>query len=383
MKKLLIIAAACMAVLSACSQDIGEPEQIVQETEESTEEKAIIPKYRISEDYYKMLVPFKTSEARGLVASNLNTRFDVDEFETGLMRMASDKFPTDKYVFQEGQYLDKKTVQNWLSRKLEGKDLEEAKKKDKSFKNEGLNPPESSEKSPIYVTHILEHNYLVKKDEKTLELGGVSIGLALNSVYYYRTEDGIQKENKIDKATIEKKGKEIAQVVVKRLRDIEGLEKVPIVVSLYEQAPKSSIVPGHFFARTIVDGGSENIGKWENINEEYYFFPSEEGTKKKPDDANTFKRLKGDIEDFFPNYTGIIGKAFYQDGEMKQMKIEIPVQFYGKTEVIAFTQFLTGKVVEYYKDYISLEVTINSSRGPEALIVREPGQEKPTVHVFQ
>ncbi|MED1442644.1 MULTISPECIES: CamS family sex pheromone protein [Aeribacillus] len=383
MKKLLIIAAACMAVLSACSQDIGEPEQIVQETEESTEEKAIIPKYRISEDYYKMLVPFKTSEARGLVASNLNTRFDVDEFETGLMRMASDKFPTDKYVFQEGQYLDKKTVQNWLSRKLEGKDLEEAKKKDKSFKNEGLNPPESSEKSPIYVTHILEHNYLVKKDEKTLELGGVSIGLALNSVYYYRTEDGIQKENKIDKATIEKKGKEIAQVVVKRLRDIEGLEKVPIVVSLYEQAPKSSIVPGHFFARTIVDGGSENIGKWENINEEYYFFPSEEGTKKKPDDANTFKRLKGDIEDFFPNYTGVIGKAFYQDGEMKQMKIEIPVQFYGKTEVIAFTQFLTGKVVEYYKDYISLEVTINSSRGPEALIVREPGQDKPTVHVFQ
>ncbi|KZN95464.1 MULTISPECIES: CamS family sex pheromone protein [Aeribacillus] len=383
MKKLLIIAAACMAVLSACSQDIGEPEQIVQETEESTEEKAIIPKYRISEDYYKMLVPFKTSEARGLVASNLNTRFDVDEFETGLMRMASDKFPTDKYVFQEGQYLDKKTVQNWLSRKLEGKDLEEAKRKDKSFKNEGLNPPESSEKSPIYVTHILEHNYLVKKDEKTLELGGVSIGLALNSVYYYRTEDGIQKENKIDKATIEKKGKEIAQVVVKRLRDIEGLEKVPIVVSLYEQAPKSSIVPGHFFARTIVDGGSENIGKWENINEEYYFFPSEEGTKKKPDDANTFKRLKGDIEDFFPNYTGVIGKAFYQDGEMKQMKIEIPVQFYGKTEVIAFTQFLTGKVVEYYKDYISLEVTINSSRGPEALIVREPGQDKPTVHVFQ
>jgi len=383
LKKLLIIAAACMAVLSACSQDIGEPEQIVQETEESTEEKAIIPKYRISEDYYKMLVPFKTSEARGLVASNLNTRFDVDEFETGLMRMASDKFPTDKYVFQEGQYLDKKTVQNWLSRKLEGKDLEEAKKKDKSFKNEGLNPPESSEKSPIYVTHILEHNYLVKKDEKTLELGGVSIGLALNSVYYYRTEDGIQKENKIDKATIEKKGKEIAQVVVKRLRDIEGLEKVPIVVSLYEQAPKSSIVPGHFFARTIVDGGSENIGKWENINEEYYFFPSEEGTKKKPDDANTFKRLKGDIEDFFPNYTGVIGKAFYQDGEMKQMKIEIPVQFYGKTEVIAFTQFLTGKVVEYYKNYISLEVTINSSRGPEALIVREPGQDKPTVHVFQ
>ncbi|XCS11640.1 CamS family sex pheromone protein [Aeribacillus pallidus] len=383
MKKLLIIAAACMAVLSACSQDIGEPEQIVQETEESTEEKAIIPKYRISKDYYKMLVPFKTSEARGLVASNLNTRFDVDEFETGLMRMASDKFPTDKYVFQEGQYLDKKTVQNWLSRKLEGKDLEEAKRKDKSFKNEGLNPPESSEKSPIYVTHILEHNYLVKKDEKTLELGGVSIGLALNSVYYYRTEDGIQKENKIDKATIEKKGKEIAQVVVKRLRDIEGLEKVPIVVSLYEQAPKSSIVPGHFFARTIVDGGSENIGKWENINEEYYFFPSEEGTKKKPDDANTFKRLKGDIEDFFPNYTGVIGKAFYQDGEMKQMKIEIPVQFYGKTEVIAFTQFLTGKVVEYYKDYISLEVTINSSRGPEALIVREPGQDKPTVHVFQ
>lgn len=391
MKKIFMFIAACAVILSACSQNIGEPEEIVQETEESSQEKAIIPKYSISDEYYKMLIPFKTSEARGLVASNLNTRFDIDEFETGLMRMASDKFPTDKYVFQEGQYLDKETVQNWLRRKLAGKDLEEARKQNKSFKNEGLNPPKSNEgseqeqneKSPIYLVHIQEHDYLVKKDEKTLELGGISIGLALNSVHYYRTEDGIQQEVKLKKSDIEAKGKEMAQEIVNRLRKMDGLGSVPIVVSLYVQAPKNSIVPGHFFARAFVDNGSSQIGKWEAVDEAYYFFPSEEASKEKQDDANNFNRLKADIEDFFPNYTGIIGKAFYQNGEMKQMRIEIPMQFYGKTEVIAFTQFLTGKVLEYYKDYISVEVNITSSRGQEALIVRKPGQDEPTVHIYQ
>jgi protein involved in sex pheromone biosynthesis len=90
-----------------------------------------------------------------------------------------------------------------------------------------------------------------------------------------------------------------------------------------------------------------------------------------------------DVEEFFPNYTGVIGKAFYKNGELNYLDIEIPMQFYGKAEVIAFTQFITGKVMEYFPDYITLEVNIMSTTGQEALIMKEPNQEEPTVHIYK
>lgn len=76
--------------------------------------------------------------------------------------------------------------------------MKKAEKEDKDFKNLGLNPalPNSgstkskNENSPIYLASMLEHNYLIRKDKNSLQLGGVVIGLALNSVYYYRENIG-------------------------------------------------------------------------------------------------------------------------------------------------------------------------------------------------
>ncbi len=40
----------------------------------------------------------------------MNTRLDMDEFELGLMRIAQDKFSPSQYLFQQGQYLDRKRL---------------------------------------------------------------------------------------------------------------------------------------------------------------------------------------------------------------------------------------------------------------------------------
>ncbi|MBD1382378.1 CamS family sex pheromone protein [Metabacillus arenae] len=391
MKKMLVLSVAVMLLLSACAPNFGEEEELVQETDSDTKKKAIIPKYNISDQYYKMVLPFEAGQARGLVADNLNTRLDIDEFETGLMRIAQDTFSTEEYGFKEGQVLDAETIRSWLSRKKEGAALEEAKEKDKEFKNLGLNPPTSnaetakaqSEESPIYLAHILEHNYFKRKNEETVEFGGVVLGLALNSVYYYNQEDGYPRQRPISDSEIRAEGEKIAAEVVKRVRAKKGMENIPIVIAMYKQAPKSSIVPGNFLTKAEVKPGQTNIGDWKNLNEEHHFFPSPEATKAYRDDASTFDRFKNEIDEFFPNYTGVIGKGFYKDGELQELKIEIPMQFYGKTEVIAFTQFVTGKIMEFFPDYLNIEVDIHSTGGPEALIVRKPNQEKPTVHIFE
>lgn len=380
--------------LTACAPNFGEQEEIVQETEDESTETAIIPKYNISDSYYKMVLPFKQGEARGLVSEQLNTRLDIDEFETGLMRIAQDTFSTDEYLYQEGQYLTSEVITSWLKRKLTGDALKqaqaEAKENDEKFVDLGLNPALTGEggleqqnaNNPIYLAHMLEHNYLIQEGN-TAKLGGVVIGLAMNSVHYFNQEDGYAREHKISRSEILSKGKEIAQEIITRVRNTSGLENVPIVIALYEQEKKSSIVPGNFIAKTTVKQGTNNLGKWEDINEDYYFFPSPEATEDYRDDAQMFNRFKQDIEDFFPNYTGVIGKAFYRNEELNYLDIEIPMQFYGKAEVVAFTQFVTGKIMEYFPDYMNVEVNIMSTSGQEALILKEPNQEEPTVHIYK
>ena len=106
-------------VLSACAplgKGRGRGHTKTDETKE-TKETAIIPMYNISDSYYKMVLPFKQGAARGLTAERLNTRLDIDEFETGLMRLATESFNTNDYLFQEGQHLDEDTVLSWLARK--------------------------------------------------------------------------------------------------------------------------------------------------------------------------------------------------------------------------------------------------------------------------
>ncbi|PMC36796.1 hypothetical protein CJ195_15335 [Bacillus sp. UMB0899] len=394
MKKKLVMVLTGLLFLTACAPNFGEQDEIVQETEDESKETAIIPKYNISDSYYKMVLPFKQGEARGLVSEQLNTRLDIDEFETGLMRIAQDTFSTDKYLYQEGQYLTGDVITSWLSRKKTGENLEQAQAEAKENKEEyvelGLNPALSGKggleqqnaENPIYLAHMLEHNYLIQEGN-TAKLGGVVIGLAMNSVHYFKQEKGYAREHNISRSEILSKGNEIAQEVIKRVRKTNGLENVPIVIALYEQEKRSSIVPGNFIAKTTVKQGTNTLGKWEDINEDYYFFPSSEATKDYRDDAQMFNRFKQDIEEFFPNYTGVIGKAFYKNDELNYLDIEIPMQFYGKSEVVAFTQFVTGKVMEYFPDYMNVEVNIMSTSGQEALILREPNQEEPTVHIYK
>ncbi|WP_424161603.1 CamS family sex pheromone protein [Bacillus amyloliquefaciens] len=397
MKKMLALAAtatAAVMMLSACSPSFGgnKEEEITQKTAKSSE-KAIIPKYNISDSYYKMVLPFKAGKARGLTADRLNTRLDIDEFETGLMRLAQDTFPTDDYLYQEGQYLDEDTVLSWLDRKKEGSELKKAKKADANFQNLGLNPvlpnsgsaKEKNENSPIYLASMLEQDYLVRKDKNSIQLGGIMIGLALNSVYYYRENTGDpQQEVELSDKTIRSHGEEIAQEVVNRLRKMDNLKNVPITVALYKQAPKTSIVPGNYIAKTEVKAGSSTISNWDDVKEKYVFYPADTDTAKKyPDDSEVFKRFKNAIDSYFPNYTGVVGTAMYENDEMRKMKIEIPMQFYGKSEVIAFTQYLTGELMDYYsKGSVDVEINITSSDGQEALIVRNAGDKEPTVHIY-
>jgi protein involved in sex pheromone biosynthesis len=379
-RKLSLLALSLVFLLSACAPSFQKQTDVIQ-TKEKTTGKAIIPKYNISDKYYRTILPFQPGEARGMTVANINTRYDINEFETGLMRIAQNNFSTDKYLFREGQEIKRNTVKLWLNRKFSAEQLTANGLKDSE--NIGLNPQDDGSNPPIYLAHILEHDYLTKDDKGNVTLSGVTIGLALNSIYYYQKEQyGTTYEKDIPFAEIQSQGQKIAEEVLKRVRGIKSLSNVPITIALFEQQSRSSVVPGNFFSYTTVDKGSSSIGSWEKVDEKYFLFPSTAAQNAHRDDVTAFLNFKQDVEEYFPNFNGVIGKAFYIGDQLQDLTITIPIQFYGKTEAIGFTQYVTGLVMEHFPKYISVSVSVTSVDGPEALIVRKANENVPFVHIY-
>ncbi|QWH10202.1 CamS family sex pheromone protein [Bacillus mycoides] len=397
MKKIALAVLSLSLLVSGCSMGSNKDEKAVEKSGKA-KEQAVVPKYSISDEYYKTTVPFDPGKARGLVVQGLNSRLDIDEFETGLMRIAKESFSTKDYFFRGGKVLDAQNIQMLVKRKrtdAEQKELEDKLKKDAvKFPNIGLNPAlsEGSEslevknkKNPMYISNILEHDYYVQKGGNDNEPDGIVIGLAMNSIQYYEEEHGYPREAAIPDEKMLAEGKRMAQEILKFMHQKDANTKnVPITFAIYRQGPKSSLVPGNFVSYAKVEKGSETVEDWKPINEKYYLFPSEQAkADNKREDLARVSNFKAKLSEYFQgDYTAVIGTGMYRDDELKEMKLDIPVQFNGKAEVIGFTQYVAGLVMEYFPNYMKVQVTIKSVERPEAIIIREAKQDEPFVKIL-
>ena len=383
-----ISAIVASMVLAGCTPSLSPDEEVVQESEQAEVETTIIPNMRLSDNYYKTLVPYKESASRGLVVSNIYTKYDMKEVENGLMRLSQNAFNTDDYYFQEGQYLPADMVSYWLARKNQttdkGPEYQGLNPSSLDANGKELDPTVKAEKAPVYLAHLVEQNYLKKTDDNKVKLGGISIGLALNSIYYYQKEQyGEYYEQKIDDKQLEKVGKELAQEVINRLRQRSELADVPILIGLFKQEARNSIVPGTYFAYSVADANSSSLGEWQNINEKYVTFPMTTPDEIYREANDKFLKFKQDIDQYFANYTSVIGQGFYQNNQLSKLDIEVPIQFYGTSEIIGFTQYLTGVMLTQLPNDVQITVSITTSYGAEALIKKEPNEAEPFVHIYE
>lgn len=111
MKKWTICLLGALLLITACSPDTNE--EVVQE-EDTQQETSIVPSYQLSDENYKMILPYEPSKARGVIVNQVANRMDIDEMEEGLRRHSKEVYDPSKYFFQEGQYLDEDTVYDWL-----------------------------------------------------------------------------------------------------------------------------------------------------------------------------------------------------------------------------------------------------------------------------
>jgi protein involved in sex pheromone biosynthesis len=401
-RRITIVFCAMLLVLSGCVPGLSKDDntkKIIQQDKKGKKEKKveITPKLKTDDEQYRTVVNFSPGPARGYVLNGVDNRLDVDELETGLMRLSKPAFSPDKYVFQEGQYLSSDTLDQWLGHKNMNKE------EGKPVNPDGLNPQvpkgwddfswqkkdDFLQDHPSYLSAIVEQNYLVQEGKDKLKLGGVSLAIAVNKIFSYRIEDseGLQHDGQVElnPKTAKAVAKKDAEIILQRVRKIDGLKNVPIVMALYQEQDENSLVPGHFFAKTEVGGGDTQIDGWKKVKESHYLFPSDQASEDHKDDADMFDKFTKDIQDYFPNYVGVIGKGFYENDELRRLTVDIPIKFYDQTEVMSFAQYIASLISDkndpFSKD-VPIEVSVSSTEGPKALIVRKPDMDEPFVHIY-
>ncbi|MDG5785948.1 CamS family sex pheromone protein [Evansella sp. AB-P1] len=407
--KLTIIIVSILLVLTGCvpSLERGENEIIIVEESDGVEEQQYIitPTIDTPENFYRNVLQedgsYYRSPARGTVAPFMNNRIDINQFELGLMEVATTRFSQDRYFFREGNTLSGNEINSWLRRYNPNEDryrhglnpslydIEVDGEGNETAEEEELSLEELEERMrerPQVLSHLIEHQYFYQTEDERVELGGIVIGLALNSVYYFRLEDdrGLYTfhEQPLTDEMIETKGREIAQEVVFRLRGRPGLEEIPITIALYREERRGSIVPGSFISMTSLDAEEAVIDDWEAINEEYYFFPSAEARREYPNESNNFNQFRVEVEEFFGRSIGIVGKGRYKNELLEEMTIELNLQSHGKPEIVALTQFISNRVNNIFTASAPIYVYVNSVHGPESLIIYYPNEE-PYIHIYK
>ncbi|MBA2175962.1 CamS family sex pheromone protein [Halobacillus locisalis] len=380
MRKLHALLLCSLLFVTACTPVFDNRDEVIQETtDEDTDQSAIVPNYRMSDENYRMILTedsSKVSTARTVTTNQMGNRLDISEFESGLRRHSKEYYDPENYYFQPGQFLSGEELISWLSR---GSDSEE-----------GLNPELDEDsasvaqfkENPKYISNIVEQDFLVKSEENVVEVKGVTIGISLRTVYNFTTEG---KDYQVDHSTEElmKKGKEYASTILQRLRENEKLADVPVVFALYEEAEASSKVPGKFLSKTYVEGADMSINNWKDLNETHVLFPSSEARENYFDDSQIFSDFRTEVSNYFPNFVGMIANGFYINDELQEVSINIPIQFRSQSEVVGFTQYVYSLVVEMFPEHYDVEVNIYSMDRQESLIVREAGAEEPFVHIYK
>lgn len=364
-----------LLVLSGCNlvdEDSPNSSNSDQDAGSAPNTSNVVTRNQLGDEFYRPALDengmYKTSKNRGITL-NLNSGINISLFEKDLMRLSQDYFSTDNHFIQEGQYLSEDLVKDWLQRESEDNP-------------EGLNPPEGGgdgDRVPNVLNSILEFDFFTESEDG-LQLSGISIGLALNSVDYYQTEQfGSWLSQEISSEEVLKQGQEAANKIVSRIRAIEGLEQIPIAIGLYEQSPQDDLSGGVYVAVGNSDNGSNVVDNWETLNENRIIYPLE-GTDSA--EANAFANFQSEVETFFPNISGVTGRAHYIDNTLRSLSINIMTQFYGEGEIIAYTQFLKQSATTYLPGDLNIEIIVESPSDMEAFLTKKASDAEYFSYVF-
>ena len=194
--------------------------------------------------------------------------------------------------------MSEKMTREYLKRQYTKEQIDEMDeatlKRTGAFSNLGLNPsnngeedPEKlAENAPLYLSHILEQDYLKIDEEGNQTFEGITFGLAMNSEYLYQKEQyGTTYQKDLDLEVVQKEGEDMAREILERLRENSDYVDKKVVFAIFIQSKGTDIIPGNFVSYAVVEPGAKEIPKFETIDEQNVLLPS--NNESVPEDVNS------------------------------------------------------------------------------------------------
>ena len=349
-------------------------------TKSSSSEKGIQITEKHNDSSYQTVIKngrYLTSKARGVSANQQNNTYNQVSFENGLQDFAKEHFSTSKYIFQEGQYLTTDTANNWLDRKSNDNPT-------------GLNPEDNGKtdnsRNPIYLQTIEEQDFMTK-DGNNLKLNGIVLGLAMNTQDTYQKEQyGSNYTQDISNADRIQQGKQMANEVVKRYRNMNGISNdIPIYVAMYSQSKDDSLAGGSFYSWNVSKSGN-NLDSWTDIKDQTVVLPMQTGTGDEKSVGTklnkSFTSFSENIQSFFPNLSSVTGQASYEGNNLKGLVVDVSTQFYSATEIESFANYIAQSAPNYLPTGVPVKIKIEASTGMQAYLIQGSDDSKYKVTIL-
>ncbi|WP_411842352.1 CamS family sex pheromone protein [Salinicoccus sp. HZC-1] len=404
MKKIYLLTPLLLILLASCgtsesevanqTQPAGEDENEMNSVPVEEQEEMVTSEIDESPGHYQTIIPYQLSPSRGLTSSNMVSSYNIETFEKGLFDISKTAFSTENHVFREGQVFTEEMVRGFLNRSYTSEEIdamsEEEKADNNAFSNLGLNPSKEGEtdpekiaqEAPIYLSHILEQNYMIQGEEGNPSFSGMTIGLAMNSEYYYQKEQyGPTFTRELDEQEVRENGEQMAAEILERIRANEQYKDLKIVFGIFIQSGDTDITPGHFLSTAVVEPGNNEISSFTEVNENYVSLPSSEAGKISEEINSEYQNFNRKLESYFDSFTTSIGQGYFKEGELEHLSIEIPLEYSSRGEVIGLTQYVSELIQEHFRN-TEVEISIKDKSQSYALITKS-ADNKLDVHIYE
>lgn len=175
----------------------------------------------------------------------------------------------------------------------------------------------------------------------------------------------------------------MAEEMLVRLRENDDLKDIPITFAIYIQSAQEDIIPGRFVSYATAEKKGSKLSDWHQIDQKTVLLPSSEASDLNENLNANFKDFNSALQSYFSNFTQAVGKAEFKNKKVQNLTVDLPIDYYGKAELIGITQYVTQLAEKDFKSVDQYEIHIKDGSQPRALIRKTKEEKSPQVHIYQ
>ena len=301
------------------------------------------------DEYYDIMTPYKTGVGNNYVRSSVITTYDYTLVDSGLMDIAVQYFDPNDVKFQAGQYLTEEILIDLLS--------------DENLNNAETETIDDITIKPNYISAIHEQNFLNDQGE----LSGIAIALVINPYQEYQNSSGTYLYKALNTDEAIKFGQEKAQTLLEYIREIDGLEKVKIMMSLFVVGSPDEISSGNF--EYVGDTTNDKI-TFEDLDYQYQYLTSNYVLENDLNNYTAFgtlvKNIESEVDDLY-----ITAEGLYDNNNLKRVEITVNSSLLTKDKLLMISQLFAEEITKQFNDNILIKVYLKINDDTKALIVKK------------